>query len=285
MDNDKIISVAYDACIEAALLAAEEIIPFWPNPQNSRFDRQRALNVIEKEGVGNYATVADLASEKKIIEVLRSKPLLSNHSFLSEETEPIEADEQWRWVIDPIDGTPNFRNGNPDFGMCIALFNGQQPVLGFIAMPALRQFVIAKKGEDAKLLTYDGKELANLRERVSAYNDSLDMALIGYDLGYSNRRAQLEKIAEKVIEHVGYASVLASFSTGTFRLLQGMMGLYFGMSPTVMDIAPVATLIPAVGGVVTDMDGKAIDWLASERSYVGAINPQIHQQFLEVLHR
>lgn len=224
-----------------------------------------------------------MKSEKKIIEVIQSKSLLSNHSFVSEESDPIEADENWRWIIDPIDGTPNFRNGNPDFGMCIALFNGQQPILGLIAMPGLRQMVIAKHGGDAKLLNYDGKELANLKELAQSYSDPLDKALIGYDLGYSNRQGQLQEIADKVITKVGYASVLASFSTGNFRLVQGMMGLYFGMSPTVMDIAPAAAIIPAIGGVVTDMEGKPIDWRAENRSYIGAINPQIHQQFLETL--
>jgi fructose-1,6-bisphosphatase/inositol monophosphatase family enzyme len=285
MDKQKITDVAYDAAIEAALKATEEIIPFWPNPLNDRFNRTLALEVIEKEGTGNYATIADLKSEKKIIEVLQSKPELSNHSFLAEESESIEADENWRWIIDPIDGTPNFRNGNPDFGMCIALFNGQQAVLGLIAMPGLRQIVIAKNGEDAKLLTYEGKELANLKELAQQYKDPLDKALVGYDLGYSNRDGQLREIAEKIIKKVGYASVLASFSTGCFRLVQGMMGIYFGMSPTIMDIAPAAAIIPAVGGVVTDMEGKPIDWKAENRSYIGAVNPQIHKQFLEVVNR
>jgi myo-inositol-1(or 4)-monophosphatase len=239
--------------------------------------------VIDKEGTGNYATIADIQAEKKIIEVIQSHSLLKGHSILSEESEEIVADEKWRWIIDPIDGTPNFRNGNPDFGMCIALFNGQQPILGLIARPGLRQIVITKNGGDAKLFTYEGKELANVRELAEQYKDPLDNALVGYDLGYRNRQGQLKEIAEKIITKVGYAVCLASFSTGNFRLLQGMMGIYFGMSPTIMDVAPAAALIPAVGGVVTDMQGKQIDWLSSERSYIGAVNPKIHQQFLEVV--
>jgi myo-inositol-1(or 4)-monophosphatase len=283
MDKRKIIDSAYDTAIKAAIQATELILPFWPNPDNAHFNRQLALDVIDKEGTGNYATIADLQAEKKIIEVIQSHPLLKEHSILSEESEEIVADEKWRWIIDPIDGTPNFRNGNPDYGMCIALFNGQQPILGLIARPGLQQMVVAKNGGDAKLLTYDGKELANVRELAEHYKDPIDKALVGYDLGYSNRQGQLREIAEKIITKVGYAVCLASFSTGNFRLMQGMMGIYFGMSPTIMDVAPAAALIPAIGGVVTDMQGKPIDWLASERSYIGAVNPQIHQQFLEVV--
>ena len=283
MDKQKIIDTAYDTAIYAAIKASEVILPFWPNPENIYFNHQLALGVIDKEGTGNYATIADLQAEKKIIEVIQLNPFLKEHSILSEESKEIVADEKWRWIIDPIDGTPNFRNGNPDYGMCIALFNGQQPILGLIARPSLQQMVVAKYGCDAKLLTYDGKELANVKELAAKYHDSLDKALIGYDLGYSNRQNQLIEIAEKIITKVGYAVCLASFSTGNFRLMQGMMGIYFGMSPTVMDVAPAAALIPASGGVITDMHGNPIDWLSSERSYIGAVNPKIHQQFLEVV--
>lgn len=283
MDKQKVIDEAYNAAIEAAIKATEEIIPFWPNPQNTRFNRKLALEVIDKEGTGNYATVADLNSERKIIEVIQSKPLLSNHSFVTEETDGIDAEENWRWIIDPIDGTPNFRNGNPDFGICIALFYGQQPILGLIARPGLQQMVVIKKGSDAKLITYEGKEIANLRELAQSYNDPLDKALIGYDLNYYDRKGQLKEITDKIIANIGYAVCLASFSTGTFRLLQGMMGLYFGRNPTIMDIAPAAALIPAIGGFITDMEGKPIDWKAKERSFIGAINPHIHQQFLDLL--
>lgn len=284
MNQEKIIDVAYNTAISAAIQATEVIIPFWPNPLNKRFNRKVALEVIDKQGTGNYATIADLMSEKKIIEVIQAQPVLRSHSILSEESDEIVADENWRWIIDPIDGTPNFRNGNNDFGICIALFNGQQPILGLIAMPALQQIVIAKHGHDATLITYDGKEIANLTDLASGYNDSLDNALVGYDLGYGRRAEQLQTIATKIITKVGYASCLASTSTANFRLLQGMMGLYFTMNPTIMDIAPAACLIPAIGGMVTDIKGNPIDWLSSDLSFVGAINPEIHRQFLEALY-
>ncbi|OGG01512.1 hypothetical protein A2Z33_00555 [Candidatus Gottesmanbacteria bacterium RBG_16_52_11] len=281
-----VIDQAYDTAIEAAILATEIILPFWSNPQNKRFNRKLALEVTEKAGGGgNYATIADFESEKKIIDVIRSKPMLRNHSILSEESEEIVADAEWRWVVDPIDGTPNFRSGNPDFGICIALFHGQEPVVGLIAMPGLKQIVVAKKGNLASLINYHGMELVNLKEKAESYSDPLNKALVGYDLGYEGRASQLNFISDKVITKVGYATCLASFSAGNFRLLQGMMGIYFGMSPTIMDIAPAAILIPSVGGVVTDMEGKPIDWKAKKRSYIGAVNPQIHQQFLELVNK
>jgi myo-inositol-1(or 4)-monophosphatase len=278
-----LVDLAYDTALRACFEATELILPLWRNPSNPLADGY-ALETIDKAGVGNYATVADLTSEKRIIEVVQSVPELSGHTIVSEESDEIEGDEEWRWIIDPIDGTPNFRNGNADFGICIAVFRGETPIVGVIAMPALHQLVAQKLGTSARLLTYDGKEIADLGVLAKRYSDPLENALVGYDLGYENRAGQLRVITEKLIGKVGYASCLASFSTGNFRLLQGMMGVYFGMSPTVMDVAPAAALIPSVGGVVTDIEGKAIDWSTDKRSFIGAINPRIHEEFLAALH-
>ncbi|MGH3426254.1 MAG: inositol monophosphatase family protein [Terriglobales bacterium] len=278
-----IIETAYETAIEACLQATEVIRPLWPNPSNHYFDYRTTLDRIEKEGIGNFATIADLQSERKIIETIQSKPLLAGHSILSEESAEIMGDDELRWIVDPIYGTQNFSNGIPDFGICIALFCGQKPIVGVIAMPALRQIVAVKHGDPARLISYDRAELADLRGLARRYSDSLENALVGYNLGYHDRAEQLEMIAQKLIANVGYASCLGSFSTGNFRLLQGMMGIYFGTSPTVMDIAPAAALIPSIGGVVTDLAGLPIDWKAPSRSYVGGINPRIHEQFLSTL--
>ena len=118
--------VAYNTAIDAAIKASEVILPYWPNPLNPHFNERLALEIIEKEGFGNYATLADIQSEKVITQTIQAQLLFKNHSIIAEESEEIKADLNWRWIIDPIDGTPNFRNGNPDFGIAIALFNGQK---------------------------------------------------------------------------------------------------------------------------------------------------------------
>jgi hypothetical protein len=58
MGSQQLIDSAYDTAIKAAIKASDVAIPYWPNPDNPRFDRQLALEVIDKEGTGNYATVA-----------------------------------------------------------------------------------------------------------------------------------------------------------------------------------------------------------------------------------
>ncbi len=275
-----VIDIAYDTALLACRRATEVVMPLWPNPSNRSFDASIALETFVKAGTGNYATVADLRAEQRIVEVVQAEPMLATHTIMSEESEPIVGDDEWRWIVDPIDGTQNFMNGIPDFGICIALLRGNEPVVGVIAMPALQQMVAVKYGDVPRLLSYDGAELADLRQLTNAYANSLNETIVGYNLGYNDRAQQLEVIATKLVDNVGYAACLGSFATGNFRLVQRMMGAYFGMAPTVMDIAPAAILIPSIGGVVTDLAGQPIDWNAHERTYVGALTPRLHEQFL-----
>ena len=87
--------------IEAAKAGAAEIMRFF----NSEF------KTFNKEGVNNLVTEADHASEKAIIDVIRSK--FPEHQILSEEVGELARDSDYKWIIDPIDGTVNFAHGIP----------------------------------------------------------------------------------------------------------------------------------------------------------------------------
>lgn len=284
MGEQQLIEAARATTFNAIVEASRAMLAYWPNPQNVHFDPARMPEIVDhKGGPGNYATIADHAAEQSIIAAITSNPLFRGHGIVAEESGANNADAEWRWVIDPIDGTLNFRHGNPDFGVCIALFKGNTPMLGAIAQPAIGQVAMATIGTDAMLFDFNGRPIANLRQRASQYDEPLERALVGYDVGYAKRGQQLQQFVVPIADKVGYAVSIASFSTGNMRLLQGMMAAYFGSCPTVMDVAPAAALIPAVGGVVTDMQGRPIDWRARERTYLAAINPQIHARLLELL--
>ena len=64
-----------------------------------------------KEGINNLVTEADHASEKAILEIIKKE--FPDHYILSEETGEIIQDSNYKWIIDPIDGTVNFAHGIP----------------------------------------------------------------------------------------------------------------------------------------------------------------------------
>ena len=87
--------------LEAVAAGAAELSHFF----NTSF------KVSHKEGINNLVTEADHAAERAILEVIRDK--FPGHYILSEESGEIKQDSEYKWIIDPIDGTVNFAHGIP----------------------------------------------------------------------------------------------------------------------------------------------------------------------------
>src|SRR4030095_2118086 len=98
----------------------------------------RALTVSNKGDI-NLVTEADLASEKLIIERIRSR--YPRHSILAEESgaadviNPDGGQSEWRWVVDPLDGTTNYAHGYPCFCVSIGLERAGRLELGVVYDP------------------------------------------------------------------------------------------------------------------------------------------------------
>src|SRR5690606_11618969 len=69
------------------------------------------FKISNKEGINNLVTEADIASEQAIIACIRSQ--FPDHAILTEEQGALDAKSDYKWIIDPIDGTVNFANGIP----------------------------------------------------------------------------------------------------------------------------------------------------------------------------
>ena len=97
----------------------------------------RANLAITNKANQTPVTIADQETEQRLKDlILKRHP---SHSFLGEETGATDNDEEWRWVIDPIDGTKSFATGNPTFGTLIALLHQDRPIIGIIDHPALNE--------------------------------------------------------------------------------------------------------------------------------------------------
>lgn len=168
----------------------------------------------------------------------------------------------------------------PEFGISIGLFQGQEPVMGIIAMPALGQIIASQKGKGVQLLSLDGTVLGKINNSPTP---PLDQTLVGYDLGYSGRGDQLKEGLTKLSDKIGYPVTYGSSSTANFRLAMGNIGAYFCKTPTKFDIGAASAIITELGGLVTDMSGNPINWQARSTSYLAARSPQIHQQILQII--
>ncbi len=107
------------------------------------------LSNVRKKAAQELVTEADTESENEIIAIISSA--FPDHGILSEECGMLSSSSEYRWIIDPLDGTVNFAHGVPIFCISIALtFNGNR-VLGVVFNPVSKELFTAISGQGAQL--------------------------------------------------------------------------------------------------------------------------------------
>lgn len=285
---ESLLNVAQEAAGSAAVLASAEVLGYWPSPTNHLYNHERGLEITSKsEGVGNFATEADFAAGAVIVKRLKSHLALQSIGFRSEESiASKEVPEEPWWNVDEIDGTANFSRGSDHFGISIGLHGvDNTPEVGVIAFPARQELIIARRGQRARLLNFNRRELADLTAlaaRLPADPPAKEL-FVAYDLGYSDKVTQIRDGAEKLADQV---SALKSYHSSSYTLGElclGKLDAFFSRDPTIYDIGASSVAVEAIGGKMTDMQGQPIDWDAPKRSVLAARTLQIHQRVLDML--
>jgi myo-inositol-1(or 4)-monophosphatase len=234
----------------------------------------RALQVSNK-GAIDLVTEADLASEKLIIEQIRSH--YPRHAILAEESGASEASgnpsaAEWKWIIDPLDGTTNYAHGYPCFCVSIGVERAGKLELGVVYDPMRNEMFAAERGQGATL---------NERPvRVSKVDD-LGRAMLCTGFPYNVRErpdfardfANFTMHAQAVRRDGSAALDLAYIACGRFD------GFWEdGLNP--WDLAAGVLLIEEAGGKVTDFNGTPLDIYSAK---VMASNGLIHDSMRQVL--
>ncbi|MCU7693470.1 inositol monophosphatase family protein [Haoranjiania flava] len=125
--------------LEAVKKGAEQLHYF--------FDKE--FKIYNKDGVNNPVTEADQAAEKAIINTIKNQ--FPDHFILSEETGAIPSHSDYKWIIDPIDGTVNFSQGIPICAVSVGLEYHGEIILGAVYNPLANEFFFAEKDKGAFL--------------------------------------------------------------------------------------------------------------------------------------
>lgn len=254
----------YQADLEIAQKAAKEaakIIRKYANDESFS---------IKLKAKNDLVTDADLASEKKIIEIL--KEAYPQDQILAEETRDQSSISHERtWIIDPIDGTTNFAHEFPIYCISIALWQDKEPRVALVLEVANGEMFSAIKGKGTFL---NGKQVV-----VSEIDDPAS-SLIGTGFPYNNLNLidnylrLFRDLMDKThgIRRPGSAAWdMCNVACGRFE------GFYeYGLSP--WDVAAGSLLITEAGGKVTDWEGND-DWLFGRRIVAG--NNRIHEFLLK----
>jgi myo-inositol-1(or 4)-monophosphatase len=227
---------------------------------------------VQAKGVNNFVSDVDIAAEKEIIYHLQKA--YPDHAFLAEES-GLSGDEdaEYRWLIDPLDGTTNFIRGIPHYAVSIACLHRGKLEHAVIIDPVRREEFTASRGR--------GAQLNGRRIRVSKL-PGLDGALLGTGIPFKNHcddklgpySRSIELLAGQCagIRRAGAASLdLAYVAAGRLDAFWEI-----GLSP--WDIAAGALLVREAGGLVADIDASD-NYLASGNIVCG--NPKCFKAVLQ----
>src|SRR5215469_6694427 len=118
---------------------------------------------ISYKGDVDIVTQADKRSEQLIVR--RLTELFPGHSIAAEEGTGSEKDSEFRWHVDPLDGTTNFAHGYPCFCVSIALAQRDQVIVGVVHDPFHNELFAAARGQGA---TLNGKQVCVSKTKTLA---------------------------------------------------------------------------------------------------------------------
>ena len=205
---------------------------------------------VEFKADGSEVTEADRASEEFIRNVIRER--FPDHGVFGEEGANVASGAQYRWIVDPIDGTRSFASGVPLYGVLLALEKDGAPVVGCAHFPALDETIVAATGA--------GCWRGETRATVSACDNLAAARVISSGLEYwrdwatAEGKAGFNRLIEKtrftrtwgdcfgyVLIATGRAEVLADPACGAY-----------------WDYAPMLPIISEAGGRFTTLSNGPI---------------------------
>jgi myo-inositol-1(or 4)-monophosphatase len=211
--------------------------------EGSGFDISR---IEQKEGFNNLVSYVDKESESKLVKALSK--ILPGSGFMGEEGTDIQGSNDYRWIIDPLDGTTNFTHGLPLFAISIGLAKKDKIVMGIIYEVNRKEMFHTVENNPAYC---NGKEI-----HVSPIR-SLKESLLSTGFPYyefEKMNAYLQIISNFLRQSHGIRR-LGSAATDLAYVACGRFEGFFEYNLNPWDVAAGTFLVQQAGGVVTDFKG------------------------------
>ncbi len=221
---------------------------------------------------GSVVTKADRESEELIKSMLfRAFP---GHSFLGEESGLDEKGSEFRWVVDPLDGTSNYSMKNPFFNVSIGLLKGGEPVLGVVFSPVQKELFSAVRGKGAFM---NGKRI------MVSGETGLSRSKVAFCHGKDKRSVEVisgvfhsMKSMNDTFRQLGSAALELAY------VACGRLDAFLSAGTHPWDVAAGLLIVREAGGRVTDFSGKEYGMYSPD---ILATNGKVHRELMRVLGR
>jgi myo-inositol-1(or 4)-monophosphatase len=222
----------------------------------------------ETKGEFDLVTEADRSSERLVVERLRSH--FPSHAIVAEEGGGHESASEYRWFVDPLDGTTNFAHSFPVYNVTLGLERSGELIAGVVFDPTRQEMFTAERGS--------GAYLNNRRIHASPVKKVADsLASTGFPSRKRHHNINIHfyyqlAMASHGVRRTGSAAIdLAYVAAGRLDFFWE-----FGLKP--WDVAAGTLLVSEAGGRVSDMRGAPHSVTASDD--VLADNGALHEEIL-----
>jgi len=228
----------------------------------------QSYQISHKEGLNNLVTEADHASEKAIIDVIRS--YFPDHAILCEEGGALDNTGHTKWIIDPIDGTINFANNIPICCVSIGVEKDGEMIAGLVFNPFMQELFIAEKGKGA---TLNGHKI-QVSNQKKVENSCL---VTGFPYTYLDQPNGPLDVFERLIRKGIPVRRLGSAAIDLCWVAAGRFDGFYEHHLQPWDSAAGFLIVQEAGGVVTDFSG---DSFSPYQPKIVATNGYIHDELL-----
>jgi len=227
---------------------------------------------VRSKGVNDYVTQVDHAAESAIIDAVQTA--YPDHAILGEESGALERSKaEYRWIIDPLDGTTNFIHGFPQYCVSIAVQHRGRTAHGVVYDPGRNELFTASRGA--------GAFLDDRRVRVSKCVQ-LKEALVGTGFPFKEvarlslymRQLRTVMTSCSGVRRAGAAALDLAY------VACGRMDAFWEMGLSSWDMAAGALMIQEAGGLVGDLSGED-GYL--DKGEIAAATPKLFPLLLEAL--
>ncbi len=221
---------------------------------------------VDSKADNSPVTIADKNAE----EIMRNEIMekFPEHGILGEEFGDHNADAEYKWILDPIDGTKSFICGTVTFGTLIALLKNGEPIFGVINQPILEEFLIGDN---------QSSEINGIKTSVRKCKSLSDAVLLTTDHLNIEEYQNSEKFNSLIHQVKLYRNWGDCY--GYYLLATGFADIMIDPIMSPWDSLAVIPIIKGAGGIITDYNGNNP---VTGNSIVAA-SPLIHENVIKVL--
>jgi myo-inositol-1(or 4)-monophosphatase len=230
--------------IDKQVVALCEEVGAFIQRESENFDHSR---IEQKTSFNNLVSYVDQEAERKIVSALQK--ILPQAGFITEEGTVTQSKQnEYNWIIDPLDGTTNFLHGLPIYAISIGLTRNDVPILGAV------YHVVRKECFHA---IEHGKAYCNTKEIHVSNVPSLSESLLatGFPYYHTEKKDVYLDIIKEFLEKTHGIRRLGSAAIDLAYVACGRIEGFFEYNLNPWDVAAGAFIVQQAGGKVTDFKG------------------------------